>query len=360
MTRSRRRALTLLAGVLAAGACAAPAGAVVNGTPADVAQTPWFATVGGCGGTLVAPDRVLTAAHCVAGSNLGDERSNYVSVGTVGRRATHYALHPNWRERNGSNFADDVAIVALDQPVTGVPTVALGGAAPRTAHILGHGRPYAPGTGHSEKETLDSTLRTADLKLIGDDACAATFGKGYRSGTGERFLARQLCAIDADGKEPLYSGCNGDSGGPLWTGAADAPVQLGVVSWGGDRCGADHLPSVFADVARYRGFITAARPTWAPIATTRSVTPTGTPRAGHKLTCSVDGFHTDVPAEREYAWVQVGGGSDHYGAPKSIGSGKTYKVKSSDAGKTLGCIVKATNDGGYSDAGAGSVRIKSR
>jgi secreted trypsin-like serine protease len=56
------------------------------------------------------------------------------------------------------------------------------------------------------------------------------------------------CSIAADGQEPLYSGCNGDSGGPLWTGTT-APVQLGV-SWGGDRGGADHLPSVFADVAR--------------------------------------------------------------------------------------------------------------
>ena len=43
---------------------AAPAGAVVGGSPLDEAQVPWFANLG-CGGSLVAPDRVLTAAHCV-------------------------------------------------------------------------------------------------------------------------------------------------------------------------------------------------------------------------------------------------------------------------------------------------------
>ncbi|MGZ8635254.1 MAG: trypsin-like serine protease [Solirubrobacteraceae bacterium] len=113
-----------------------------------------------------------------------------------------------------------------------------------------------------------------------------------------------LCAIDVDGREPLSSGCNGDSGGPLYTGTPAAPVLLGVVSWGSTRCGADHTPSVFAEVARYRDFITDPSPTWAP-APTSAARITGTRRVGAKLTCAVAGY-TARPAKVEVQWQRQG------------------------------------------------------
>ena len=239
--------------VLVALAAAPPAGAVVGGEK-SVTSVPWFASVGGCGGTLVSPTRVLTAAHCVQGRTIADLRQVIVG-GDIVRDVSHVAMHPNWRQRNGTeNFLDDVAIVELAQPVTTVTPIALARTDVPEASITGRGRAFAPGTGHSEAEMLDASLRSAPLRTLTDAQCAAAF-KGYKGSTRERYDKRMRCSIDADGEEPLYSGCNGDSGGPLWATIGGVPTQLGVVSWGGDRCGADHLPSVFADVARYRSFI---------------------------------------------------------------------------------------------------------
>ncbi len=345
----------LLAGTVGCLA-AAPASAVVEGVAVAPSAVPWFASLGGCGGTLVAPDRVLTAAHCVR--NLSPAMLRYVGVGTEGRTPTHIAMHPNWRARNGTNFLDDVAIVELDAPVTGVPLVKLGGGPdPAQALILGTGLRFAPGTGHSEAAMFGGGLRTAPLRTIDDAACAKAF-KGYKPADGERFDARMRCSIDADGMAPLYSGCNGDSGGPLWTGPATAPVQLGVVSWGGNRCGADHLPSVFADVARYREFITDPSPTWAPTKTGATVRIAGTRRVGRTLTCKVSGYTAQPGVEISRSWAIVGAGRGHFGAPKVVAHGRTYKVGKAARGRHVACFAEAANDGGYIQIGLANTAVK--
>jgi hypothetical protein len=239
---------------------------------------------------------------------------------------------------------DDVALVQLDAAVTTVAPVALGGTPGAASWILGRGRQFAPGTGHSEAETLaPSGLRQAVLRPISDQRCTAAW-KHRRGNGGERFdAARMLCAIDVDGLQPLSSGCNGDSGGPLYTGSAAAPVLLGVVSWGGTRCGADHTPSVFADVARYRTFIADPSPTWAP-APTSAAKVSGSRRVGGQRTCAVDGY-TARPTKVEVSWQRQGGRH-----PKNVGHARTHKVTSADAGHPLVCTVTASNDGGIATA----------
>jgi hypothetical protein len=236
---------------------AAPAHAVVGGERVAPEDVPWFATVGSCGATLVAPDRLLTAGHCVEGRSAAE--LGRTSVGGEVRTIVGVAQHPRAALRNGDIPLDDVALVRIDPPVTNVAPVALAAKGEkRSARIVGSGRPFAPGTGHSEAELYSGGLRQATLKPVSGRACARAFAHN-RPGTGERFdAARMVCGIDVDGRAPLSSGCFGDSGGP-WI--VDTTL-VGVVSWGGDRCGADHSPSVFAGVAHYRSFITSPHPRW--------------------------------------------------------------------------------------------------
>lgn len=267
------------------------------------------------------------------------------------REATGFAMHPAWRQANGPrNVLDDVAIVRLAAPVTDVAPASLGGSPGSEARILGTGRSTAPGAGAGGSPTFGGGLRDAVLRPIRDRACAHAFR--HRPGnSGERFDGpRMLCAIDVDGLAPLSSGCNGDSGGPLYVGTPAAPVLLGVVSWGGARCGADHLPSVFAEVARYRAFITDPSPTWAP-ATASPARVTGSRRVGGKLTCRATGF-TSPPTRIAVLWQRQGGGR-----PKTVGRARTYRVARADRGRQLVCAIEASNDGGVADVPFGASAI---
>jgi hypothetical protein len=155
------------------------------------------------------------------------------------------------------------------------------------------------------------------------------------------------CAVDADGREPLSSGCFGDSGGPLVAGTNAAPVQLGVVSWGGDKCGADHSPSVFADVTRYRAFITDPSPTWGPTQTATVKVSGSTTR-----TCSAAGRERGTTLS--YAWRR----GTHKAKLQEVGRGRRYTPGKADAGHRLYCFVTASNDGGEILAGTASVMVR--
>ena len=229
---------------------AAPASAVVGGEKIALTDVPWFAMVGGCGGTLVAPDRVVTAAHCLH----RHRRSTGVTVGEQVRSVTGTAMHPGWRHRNGENYLDDVAIVQLAEPITNVAPAALGGSrcAPGAdhRHRRASTRP-ATGTARPRRSRAAGCARrrcAASATPTARRPSRATRPPGASTSTPPACAARSTSTARPRSARAATATAAGRS--------SRAPTRRRSCSasspWGGDYCGADHLPSVFMDVERYR------------------------------------------------------------------------------------------------------------
>jgi DNA-binding beta-propeller fold protein YncE len=88
-----------------------------------------------------------------------------------------------------------------------------------------------------------------------------------------------------------------------------------------------------------------------PPANTALPSVSGTPVAGHTLTCNKGSWSGSVPQTYSYRWLRNGTGIT--GATSA-----TYLVKSADVGKQLKCRVTATNNGGSATATSAAVLIK--
>ncbi|MCP2250125.1 serine protease [Lentzea aerocolonigenes] len=238
----RGKRLAVIVAVIALVSGASTADAIVGGTPARVADTPWvvaITTTDGqliCGGALVAPDKVVTAAHCatikgVVGRNQRPAEQLRVVAGRTDLRATgegiEAAVATVWRhpEYKDVTKGDDVAVLTLARSLP-YRTIALGEVG-EDGVVLGWGR-----TAESSPPAM--TLRKVTVPILPDAECVAK-EPDYRPGA-------MLCA-GRGGRDA----CAGDSGGPLVVRGRLA----GVVSFGRGCARADE-PGVYTRLAHYR------------------------------------------------------------------------------------------------------------
>lgn len=237
-----RTAAVVTTAVLAAAALwstAVPASAIKGGGPATTKARPYAMSIeyNGrqfCGGTLVAPTKVLTAGHCVESAGevstlrvIGGRTRVDGTDGTV-RKVTSARMDSRY---SAPGYPYDAAVLTLDRPM---PYRTIPVAGPKDGKLVADGRtPIVLGWGRTGPGVTATMLKQTKLVLSPLADCGPYTDPEIDDPT------TMLCGMPRPGTSDSI--CPGDSGGPLISGGK----VVGIVSSGNKYCDEQFPVSVF-------------------------------------------------------------------------------------------------------------------
>jgi endopeptidase E len=258
-------------------------GHVTNGVPSEVGQYPYYVHMAtfvegywySCGGTLIAPDIVLTAAHCNDPYSEENVEWAYVGAtefwsennGAVEVRCADFKMNPDYIpgeytddwyliEGTGVQGGADFALCKLETPVVIDTSQVYLDLNQDDDFPIGNTLAEATGMGVAGEvfECEDTeVLRDAEIPILDQSLCGWWYWRGV--------FDDMICTFSLDYINKRTGICNGDSGGPI---VVPVPQddgrtkhkQVGVVSWGAGYCGTN--PDVHARVSKGMDWIKTA------------------------------------------------------------------------------------------------------
>jgi secreted trypsin-like serine protease len=327
--------------VLAAFGAASPSSAIIGGAPAERADYPFFARVGDgkdfCGGSLIAPDRVLTASHCAQLAGIGAE----VLIGPdeIRREVARRGSHPVNTRAVARNESDgpaeaDLLVLELSSPVEEFAPLPIATpdegltAAGTAATVIGFGASKLT----RRKPGGFGTFKAAVVAIQDPADCDPLINARWRRWS---LCTRDPRLPDPSASRPFASPCFGDSGGPLMVDPGDGLRQVGVVSFGA-ACGTKRDPEVYANAVKAGAELLSPDFAWAPIPAGRPEI-SGRAELGRRVRCSV--AWEVKPDEVRYTWF-AGFGTLREEGPR-------LRLSDELAGRKLACTALGETDGGY-------------